>query len=387
MKNSSRPHVLTLLDYVGGTGGAERLAIEIATRLDKSRFQSSLCASRYASAGTPTPSETAAVERLRESGVQFLPLERSRRSQVAAWRPLASYLRREQVSVLHSHMFGSNLSGALLGRLTRVPVVIAHEHTWSFEGKPLRKLLDREVIARWSSTVIAVSQEDRRKMIDVERIPPEAIRFVPNGIDVNAPGVGRDLRSELGIAEHSPVLGSVGSLRAQKAYDVLIGAVASLRDEHPDLRLLIVGDGEERERLERLVRDFGVEEHVMLLGRRLDVPDVLAILDVAVSSSDYEGSPLAVMEYMDAALPVVATAVGGVPDLVEHGVHGLLVPPRDPNALAAAVGELLRDRERARHMGERGQRRRRTEFDIASTVRNLEDLYEELLASAPRGRR
>ncbi|HMH48228.1 MAG TPA: glycosyltransferase, partial [Solirubrobacteraceae bacterium] len=116
------------------------------------------------------------------------------------------------------------------------------------------------------------------------------------------------------------------------------------------------------------------------LGSRTDVPDLLSALDIAVCCSDFEGSPLAVMEYMDASLPVVASAVGGLPDLIEPGVHGLLVPPNDPPALAAALAELLDDPQRARAMGARGRERRRAEFDIDVLVRRLEDLYLELLA-------
>jgi glycosyltransferase involved in cell wall biosynthesis len=118
---------------------------------------------------------------------------------------------------------------------------------------------------------------------------------------------------------------------------------------------------------------------VRFLGARGDVPDVLRALDVAVCSSDFEGSPLAVMEYMDAALPIVATSVGGVPDLIEHDVHGLLVPAGDPHALARAIAEMLSDPDRAAAMGARAQERRRREFDIDTLVHRLEDLYLELL--------
>jgi glycosyltransferase involved in cell wall biosynthesis len=129
-----------------------------------------------------------------------------------------------------------------------------------------------------------------------------------------------------------------------------------------------------------------MEETIILLGFRRNVADVLAALDVAVFSSDREGSPLAVMESMAAGKPVVATRVGGVPDLVEDGVHGLLVPPRDPRALADAVGGLLRDPHARVELGRRGQERQRRDFDIAATVRCVEDIYDELVAAAKRAR-
>jgi glycosyltransferase involved in cell wall biosynthesis len=375
-----RVHVLTLIDHLSLTGGAERLALDIATRLDPSRFRSTMCASRFAPGGRPSENERRALDRMREADVHFVPLSRRRRGEVLPWRHLARYARRERVEVLHAHLFGSNLWGTIIGRLARVPVVVAHEHTWSYEGQPVRRTLDREVIARWSDAFIAVSREDRRKMIEIERISPERIRFVPNGIAASAPTPGRDLRAELGIPLEAPVIGAVGRLRAQKAYDVLIRAGALLRKDYPGLRIAIAGNGPEKERLEALASELGIQDAVIMLGRRLDIPDLLPVFDVAVSSSEFEGSPLAVMEYMEAARPIVASDVGGVPDLIEDGVHGLLVPPRDPARLAEAIDALLRDPVRAQAMGKRACERRRQEFDLDTMVRNIEALYEELLA-------
>jgi len=176
------------------------------------------------------------------------------------------------------------------------------------------------------------------------------------------------------------VLGVVGLLRAQKAHHVLLHAAASLTGRWPDLQVLIVGDGPERANLERLADELKLQQTVRFIGLRTDVPDVLRALDIAVCCSDFEGSPLSVLEYMGAALPVVATEVGGLPDLIEPGVNGLLVAPRDPPALAAALAELLSDPQRARTMGARSMERRMAEFDIGVIVGRLEDLYCELLA-------
>jgi glycosyltransferase involved in cell wall biosynthesis len=375
-----RVHVLTLVEHLAVTGGAERLALEIATRLDSSRFRSTLCATRFGTVPAREDMQQQALAQLREANVGFLPLSRRRRSEVWHWRRLAAYVRRERVDVLHSHMFGSNVWGTIVGRLARVPVVVAHEHTWSFEGQPLRRVLDRELIGRWSDAFVAVSREDRRKMIEIERIPPDWTRFIPNGIAPQRPTPGRDLRAELCLGS-GPLVGGVGALRAQKAYDVLIQAAARLRADHPDLRVLIVGGGPDRARLESLIDELGLDDVVVMLGRRLDVPDVLAALDVTVCASDFEGSPLAVMEYMEAGLPIVATRVGGVPDLIEDGVHGLLVNPRDPVGMSAAIHKLLVDRERASALGARARERRRREFDLDVMVHNIEALYSELLAT------
>jgi glycosyltransferase involved in cell wall biosynthesis len=377
---ADRVRVVTLVDALGLQGGAERLALLIATRLDTQRFESILCVSRSPPQHHVDVPTQQLLEQLARDGVRFMPLERRGKGDIWIWGRLERFLRRERVQVLHAHKFGSNVWGTLVGRLARVPVVLAHEHTWSYEGQPLRRFLDRELIARGATRFIAVSREDRRRMIDVEGIDPSRTLFVPNGVPPSPRPSGRDVRAELGIRPDAPVIGTVGVHRPQKALDVLLHATTILVKEWPELRVLMVGDGPEQASLEALAEELGVSGIVKFLGRRSDVPDVLRAFNVAVCCSDFEGSPLAVMEYMEAGLPVVATAVGGIPDLIEPGVHGLLVPPQQPAALVDAISELLRDPEHAHAMGALGRERRRTEFDIDVLVHRLEELYIELLA-------
>jgi len=164
----------------------------------------------------------------------------------------------------------------------------------------------------------------------------------------------------------------------------LIEAAAKIVPRFPNLKVLIVGEGNDRPVYEALIEKLRVGDTVKLLGLRSDVPDLLAESDVAVLSTNSEGSPLSVMEYMDAGLPVVGSRVGGIPDLIDDGVEGLLVEPGDPESLAQAIGRLLDAPEEARRMGERGRERRRREFDIDVMVRNLENLYLELYAKTRR---
>ena len=286
------------------------------------------------------------------------------------------------MQIIHGHLLGSNVWAVVLGRLTGVPVVVAHEHSWAFSGSRRRRLLDRHLIARGSDVLIACSAEDRRRMIEFEGIAPRDVVLVPNGIAARAPSPSRNLRRELGIARDVPVVGSVGMLRPEKRFDVLVRAAAELVARRPEARVLIVGDGTERARLEALVAELGLSDSVRLLGARDDVPDVLAALDVAVTCSDFEGTPLSVLEYMEAALPVVATRVGGLAHLLEDGVHGLLVPRRNPAALAEALDVLLGDPARRRAMGAAGRERRRAEFDLDVMVARVEELYERLYANS-----
>ena len=379
-----RLRVLTLVDGVGTHGGGESLAREITRRLDPDRYERTFCVTRW----DVQEAHEAVIAELRGAGIEFIGLQRRGRLDLRAWAPVVTRLRRGEVDIVHSHKFGSNVWAAVLSTIARPPVFIAHEHTWSYEGDRLRALLDRRLIGSRADALIAVSRDDRRKMIEIERIPAEKIRFIPNGIEAPAgpPANSREeVRAELGLSEDQPVIGTVATLRPQKALDVLIEAAVSLRREWPDLALLIVGgedtrQPEEAARLRHLVSRSGAEGLVRFLGLRSDVSRVLSAFDVAAISSDYEGSPLAAMEYMEASLPVVATKVGGIPDIVVDAETGILVPPRDPNQLSAALGRLLRDPEIAQRMGEAGQARRRSEFDLSQTVARIEDLYEELYA-------
>jgi glycosyltransferase involved in cell wall biosynthesis len=169
--------------------------------------------------------------------------------------------------------------------------------------------------------------------------------------------------------------------------DVLIEGTARIAPRFPGLKVLIVGEGADRPVYQALIDRLGVHGTVKLLGLRSDVPDLLAVSDVAVLSTNSEGSPLSVMEYMDAKVPVVATRVGGIPDLIDHEEHGLLVEPQDPAGLGDSIARLLDDPEDARRMADRAYERRRREFDIDVMVDNLQNLYLDLYSRTRRGRR
>ena len=379
-----RLRILTLIDNPDVTGGGERMAVSFALGLDPVRFERILCATREVAA----PSFGAELE---AAGVRVLSLKRRSKWGLRAWWPLIELLRREQVDVLHAHKFGSNVWGTVIGRLAGVPVVLAHEQSWasarfSAAGPRFRSFMDRELIGRWSDLFFAVSRADRRRMVDLERVNPTRICVMPNAVPVSI-ATGQDVRLELGIPKTAPVIVTVCQLRPEKALDLLVEATREVRASSPDVRVLIAGDGDEEVRLRDQIETAGLGDNVLLLGTRRDVPDLLIAADIAVCCSDFEGTPLSVMEYMAAAKPVVATRVGGLPEMIEDGVHGLLVERRDASGLARALSELIGTRARAREMGARGRERQQREFDLRTTIRNLEELYEMLYLHSDRGRR
>jgi glycosyltransferase involved in cell wall biosynthesis len=372
-----RLRVVTLVDGIGLAGGAERLAREVVLRLDRDRFEPTLCVSRWSDERERAAADAGALAGLGEAGVGFLGLRRRGTYDLASWRPLWRLLR-DGTDVLHGHKIGSNVWASVLGTLARTPAIVAHEHTWSFQGQPLRKLLDRRLIAARADAFLAVSELDRRRMIEIERIDPGKVIFVPNGIpEPPAPG-GGDIRRELGVDAGTPIVGTVCALRPQKALPVLIEAAAFLARRFAGVRVLIVGDGPEREALEARIAELGLAATVILLGHRDDVRDLIRAFDVAVCSSDFEGTPLSVLEYMQASLPIVATRVGGIPDIIADGSEGILVEPRESGALADATARLLEDRGLAARLGASARERQLAEFDIDVTVRAVERIYEGL---------
>jgi glycosyltransferase involved in cell wall biosynthesis len=277
-------------------------------------------------------------------------------------------------------MFGSNVWGTVIGRLARTPVIVAQEQTWSYEGDPLRKLLDGQLIGRLCTKFVAVSTADRERMTTIEGVKPEKTVMIPNAFVPRVADDGTDLRAELGVPRDVPLVGTVAVHRPQKALRVLIDAFALVRRSLPEAQLVVGGSGPCTGAWKEHAAQRGLDGRVAFIGRRDDVPAVIDALDVAVLSSDFEGTPLFVFECMARGTPVVATDVGGLPDIVEDGRTGVLVPRRDPEALATAIVSLLADRERATAIAA-AARERLPEFSIEQISARHAELYAELLAA------
>ena len=374
MNDAAPTRVVTLVGRIGKEGGAERLAVELAAGLARRDFDSTLCVSRHPPPHELDHHQLHQERQVRDAGGRVLGLSRRSRIDLRAWRPLLSYLRKERIQVLHAHMVNANIWATVLGRLAGVPVIVSHEHTWSYQGRPLRRLIDRHLIARGSDAFVAVSAEDRRKMIEVEGIDAADTVVVPNGIsDLPAPS-GRNVRSELGLPPGRPLVLALGRLERQKGFDVLIEAAGRM----PDVTVVIAGEGDERDSLDELLRRRGLGDRVLLLGFRSDVPDLLAAADVVVFPSRFEGSPLSVIECMATGAAIVATRVGGVPELLDDGAHALLVPPENPAELVEAVLRVVREPELGAELGAHARERQQAEFGIEAMLDRLYELYAEL---------
>ena len=214
-----------------------------------------------------------------------------------------------------------------------------------------------------------------------KRYPADKVVVVPNGRDLSALVPGREresARKELGLDYHTPIVGVVGRLEDQKGHRYLLDVWPAVTRDFPDARLLVVGDGSRRATLEAQVGALAIAPSVIFTGFRADVARMLDAIDVLALPSLYEGMPLTAIEAAAMARPVVATAVDGTPEVVEHGVTGFLVPPANPPALGGALVTLLADAERARQMGAAGRRRTLERFDLGRQVEATAAVYRSV---------
>lgn len=319
---------------------------------------------------------------LRELGREVSPLN-DLRATLAMYR----LIRRGRPHIVHTHMAKAGTAGRLAARLARVPIVVHtfHGHTFHSYFGPLKTRLFIEIertLARFSDRLIAVGDAQRADIAKYGVAPLEKIVTIPLGLEIeqllDAERARGQLRSELGLNGHGKLVGIVARLVPIKAHEVFLEAAVRIRDAEPSTTFLIVGDGERRDELEAMVHHLGLKQSTRFLGWRGDMREVYADLDVVTLSSNNEGSPVALIEALAAARPVVATNVGGVPNVVRDGTSGLLVPPRDPEALANGILTLLRDPDRAAAYGQAGRGSVYPRHASTRLVGDVERLYLDL---------
>jgi glycosyltransferase involved in cell wall biosynthesis len=369
---AQRLRVLMLIDKMRRGGGAERTMVGLANHLPRDRFDVMIATTR--------PSVGTLASAVRAGDIPYFELDRRHRFDFSPFRKLVTLLREERIDVLHAHMFGSNLWGTIFGRIAGVPVVIAHEHSWSYEGEPLRRFLDGHLIGRLADAFVAVSEHDRRRMIELEGVARRKVVVLPNPYIPRSSGKAIDIRARLGIPPAAPVIATIAVLRTEKALDVLVDAFAELSGRVPEARLVIAGEGPTRPGLEAQARRLGVAGRIHFLGWCEDVPGVLDAVDVAALCSDREGAPLFAIECMAHRVPLVCTDVGNVGDVLRDGEGVTLVPRQDPSALAAALEALIRDPERRNAQAEAAAERFRG-FHVEEVAEEFGALYERLTAA------
>ena len=304
-------------------------------------------------------------------------------SYVCCMPKLIRQIRIFRPQVLHAFLFRANLLARIAARLCRVPVNISSIRIIENE-RPFYFLLDR-LTSSLVTQHLAVSEQVKEVTCERSKIKTEKIRVIPNGIDISTcqsthhSKLGDYLTSHLGITPDSLVCGTVARLHRQKGIRNLIEAFALLRTEFPRLKLLIVGEGPERAGLEKQVAELGVSRDVFFAGEINPPTECLKLMNVFILPSLYEGFPNVLLEAMAAQVPVVASNVGGVNELVSQNENGLLFPPGDSRSLADAVRWLLLHPEKAKEMVASAHDRVQKEFSLEGMLKEYDDVYESLL--------
>jgi L-malate glycosyltransferase len=327
------------------------------------------------------------ADEFRKCGIEVKIIPETENGFVGIVRESTLFLRARQVDVLHSHRYKENLLAALLAWCCHIPVLVRTQHgaPEPFQGlKALKHTavqgLDR-LLARYATdAVISVSGELEHRL--ARHVSAEKLSVIRSAIDrsaVSSPLTVPEAKTRLGIPAESPVIGYAGRLVPIKRIDLFLQAAAEIRNQFPEARFVIAGDGREKQALQEHARASRLEDRVLFLGHRDDIYDVLRAFDLFVLTSDHEGLPNVLTQAQHLQVPVVARRVGGIPEVVKHGVTGLLVDSPDPRALAAACITLLRDRALRARMGRAGPLHVAEQFSVEQAAALQAKLYEKCI--------
>jgi glycosyltransferase involved in cell wall biosynthesis len=363
----SRPRLLVLTADLGGGTGNHLLGLLREPAL--AGFEASILSERPLTAREVPP---VPLDRLPETRLRY-PL-----AQVARWRWLRRELAARRPDLVHAYFFWPVIYARLLRRAGVIPALVENREDQGFAwGRQEYALL--RATRRHTDRVICVSEAVRRVVIEREGLDPARVVTVRNGIDPALPPEEPldDLRAELGLRPGDLVLGVVANFnRAVKGLGHLVEAVPQIVRDVPNARVLLLGRGDEEAGLRERCRELGVADAVIFAGFRRDMDRCYRLMHLSGLTSLSEGLSITILESMKFGLPVVATAVSGNPEAVEHGVTGLLVPPESASALAEALVTLLLDAEQRRRMGEAGRRRVGERF----AIERIADRHLALLA-------
>jgi len=354
----------------GTNGGAQEHVYNLVTRIDTSRYDVSVV----------SLSPGSGVRKLQRAGVDVRVIDES--DDAIATGTLAAYLADVRADVVHNHMYRAEIVG------TKAAIALGeagHRRPWvisTLHSSRIRSDEDQEELRRLTplmNHLIVVSNAIARKVVEEGRTAiPRSLIY--NGVDLDRYDNQEPcctLRDEFGMEPGSPIVGVVGRLELEKGHPTLLEAWPHVLRSVPDAYLVIVGEGSRLDALHEIAREMKILHRVVFTGRRDDIPAVTAAFDVAVLPSYREAQGLTILEAMAMSRPVVASNVGGIPEMITHEVTGLLVPPHDPPALAAAIVRLIQDHQLADTIGRAGHDLVHDRFCVQLMVKAVQDLYDE----------
>lgn len=368
------PATICHLLHTLNVGGAEVLAARLARRLAGVYRFVFACLEEVGTLG----------EGLLQEGFTVHLVGRRDGVDLGCARRLAGLLRRERVDLVHAHQYAPFFYSTVSRLFYRRPPVMFTEHGRAFPDYPRRKrILANRMLLERRDRVVGVGEAVRKALIDNEGLPASRVEVIYNGVQLSNFSNGNSdrvaARRAIGVGDENLVLIQVARLDPLKDHTTAIRSVARVAPHRPDVRLVLVGCGPEEARIRELIHREGLDRHVLLLGLRDDVARLLPAADLFFLTSVTEGIPVTLIEAMAAALPIVGTRVGGMGEVVEEGVTGLLAPAGDEVALAGCVLRMAGDIESAHRMGQLGRERARAMFSEDRMHEGYLRLYREMI--------
>lgn len=364
-------------------GGGERTFLQLIRGLPPERYDIHV---------TTSP-EGDFFKILTEMGIDVVPLDLKRRVDVKNIKRLSEIIRKRKINIVHSQGgradFYARMAAGLLKPKIRIVNTVAMP-VKGYDVGALRKGVYRFFdwfSERYVDRFIVVSEVLKETLLGSHKMQSDKVIKIYNGIELDEykPN-GKEVRSqklevrrEFGLSKDAPVIGAIGRMVWQKGFEYLIECVPEIVRMYPDAKILIVGDGPPRESLEALSKELRVRDNVIFTGFRSDIKKILSVVDLLVVPSLQEGFPMITLEAMAMVKPIVATNIDGVTEQIKDGVNGILVPPKDPSALATAVVRFLKDKELARTMGLAARKKVEQEFSVEKMVRETKKVYLSLL--------
>lgn len=369
--------VLELRSVRGTGGGPEKTILFGAARADRMRVHVTVCYIR-----DERDEVFALGQRAKDLGLDYVEVTERHSLDPRVLAKVVHVVEQHRIGLVHAHEYKTDLLALLLARRTGV-VPLATAHGWTGHSARERYLYypaDKWLLARYPR-VVAVSTDIRNELVR-HGARPDRVTVILNSIDPDAfvrdPSRRAPVRHGLGLDDDAIVVGAVGRAEPQKRFDLLLDAMVPLLAGASRIRLVIVGEGSRLSSLEEHARALGIADRCVFTGHRSDIADLHNAFDLFVQSSEYEGTPNAVLEAMAMTSPLVATDVGGTAELAVDGEHGLIVPPHDVPALTAAIDRVLQDPEAAAARARAARRRVETDLSFAARTRRLEDIYVDL---------
>jgi len=369
-----RPVRIMQITYGLNYGGLEQVILNLYQFLDKSRFNVSVCCMTQ---------KGHVAHELEKLGCKIEYCDSSSRlNPYSKFLKIAAILKKHKIDIVHTHNTPAYFDGLVAAKLVNIPVVIHTDHCRFYPDKK-RYMLAERLASLVTDRIIAVSAHTKRDLEKWEHISSRKIDVILNGIPpLNSliADQSHQLRTSLGIKKNEKVIGSVGRLEYQKGYELLIQAAAIIENTKYPIKFVIVGEGSKKDELQQLIEQFNLAEKVILTGGKTNGVDYIQMFDMFALTSNFEGMPIVLLEAMAAKKPIVATNVGGVPEMIDHGMNGYLVNTRDPKVFAKYCHQLIDNPELMKNFGEHSYQKYVNEFTIDQMVRSYSKLYYSCLS-------